>query len=38
MTEPLGKAIFDERSCRFVHELGQSWKKWRKGLTAHSRF
>ena len=29
MTEPLGKAIFDERSCRFVHELGQSWKKWR---------
>ena len=30
ITEPLGRAIFDERSRRFVRELGQRWNKWRK--------
>jgi CHAD domain-containing protein len=28
--EPLGKAIFDQTSRRFVRELGQHWSKWRK--------
>ena len=30
VTEPLGRAIFDQTSRRFVHELGQHWNKWRK--------
>jgi CHAD domain-containing protein len=29
-TEPLGKAIFDQKSRRFVRELGQYWSKWRE--------
>ena len=28
--EPLGKAIFDQTSRRFVRELGQHWSKWRE--------
>jgi hypothetical protein len=27
--EPLGKAVFDQKSRRFVRELGQHWIKWR---------
>ena len=29
-TEPLGEAIFDQTSRRFVRELGQYWSKWRE--------
>jgi CHAD domain-containing protein len=28
--EPLGKAILDQTSRRFVRELGQYWSKWRE--------
>jgi CHAD domain-containing protein len=30
VAEPLGRAIFDQTSHRFVRELGQHWNKWRK--------
>jgi CHAD domain-containing protein len=29
-TEPLGEAIFDQTSRRFVRELSQYWSKWRE--------
>jgi hypothetical protein len=30
ITDPLGKAIFDQRSRSFVRELGRHWNNWRK--------
>jgi len=30
ITEPLGKAIFDQTSRSFVRELGRHWDNWRK--------
>ena len=30
MTEALGRAIFDQKSRSFVHELGRHWTDWRK--------
>jgi CHAD domain-containing protein len=30
VAEPLGRAIFNQTSRRFVRELGQHWNKWRK--------